>query len=124
MIKSSAHRRRSTLVSTSKRSDHLELPRSTSTHSRRAKTPSVDATPRHLGAIRVWVKTDALWALLSQMCISQNELARRAGITGAYLSQLVNRKRSPSIQTVRRLLAALGASSFSDIFAFEHLDES
>ena len=110
------------LVSTPMTSKSSGLPRSTSIDSRRARTPSVEIpASKQPEAVRVWLKADALWTLLSQMGISQNELARRAGITGAYLSQLVNRKRSPSIRTVRRLLGALGAASFSDIFVFENV---
>lgn len=73
--------------------------------------------------VRVWLNSDALWALLRKRGISQNDLARRAGITGAYLSQLVNRRRNPSFQTMQRLLAALGGVAFQDIFVVERCDE-
>ena len=73
--------------------------------------------------VRVWLNSDALWTLLRKRGISQNDLARRAGITGAYLSQLVNRKRNPSFQTMQRLLAALGGVNLHDIFVVEHRDE-
>ncbi len=73
--------------------------------------------------LRVWIDADALWELLRARGISQNELARRAGITGAYLSQLVNRKRSPSIETMQRLVEVLGVT-FSDIFVIEHCKET
>ena len=72
--------------------------------------------------IRVWLDADALWQLLRARGISQNELARRAGIAGAYLSQLVNRRRSPSFETMQRLLGVLGVT-FHDIFVIEHRDE-
>ena len=71
--------------------------------------------------IRVWVDADALWELLRARGISQNELARRAGITGAYLSQLVNRRRSPSFETMQRLRGALDVT-FHDIFVIERRD--
>ena len=73
--------------------------------------------------VRVWLNSDALWVLLRKGGVSQNDLARRAGITGAYLSQLVNRKRNPSFQTMQRLQAALGGVSFHDIFIVERCDE-
>ena len=73
--------------------------------------------------VRVWLNSDSLWALLRKRGISQNDLARRAGITGAYLSQLVNRKRNPSFQTMQRLLAALGGVTFHEIFVVERCDE-
>lgn len=56
------------------------------------------------------------------MDISQNELARRTGISGPYLSQLVNRRRNPSFQTAQRLLGSLGAT-FHDIFDIDCPDE-
>ena len=74
--------------------------------------------------VRVWLNSDALWTLLRRRGISQNDLARRTGITGAYLSQLVNRKRNPSFQTMQRLQAALGGVAFHDIFVVERFDES
>lgn len=72
--------------------------------------------------LRVWIDADALWELLRARGISQNELARRAGITGAYLSQLVNRRRNPSFETMQRLLGVLGIP-FNDIFVIERRDE-
>ena len=123
MIKRPAHRRGSKPASTSMTSMRSGFPGSASTGSRRARNPYGDPISVQPEAVRVWLRAEALWALLSQLGISQNELARRAGITGAYLSQLANRKRSPSIRTVRRLLNALEGASFSDIFVFECLDE-
>ena len=72
--------------------------------------------------IRVWLDADKLWVLLHARDMSQNELARRAGIAGAYLSQLVNRRRSPSFETMQRLLGVLGVA-FNDIFVIEQCDE-
>ena len=85
------------------------------------KTPIAMQPERRL--VKVWLNADALWVLLRKMDISQNDLARRAGITGPYLSQLMNRKRNPSFQTVQRLLAALGGVTFHDIFVVEYADE-
>ncbi len=45
---------------------------------------------------RVLLKAAAVWELLDQLGISQNELARRCGITSGYLSHLMNERRSPS----------------------------
>ena len=53
---------------------------------------------------RVKLNRDAVWALLDQLGISQNELARRCGLSPGYLSLLMAGKRSPSARTRRRLL--------------------
>ena len=68
---------------------------------------------------RVKLNRDAVWALLDQLGISQNELARRCGLSPGYLSLLMARKRSPSPATRRRLQQALGVSEFEDLFIWE-----
>ena len=119
MIKGSACRQASlpTAASPVPR-QHLQ-PRAASLARTGAKAPA-SVQPE---AIRVWLNASALWEALGRLDISQNELARRSGITGAYLSQLVNRKRSPSLQTVQRLLTVLGGIPFHDIFVVEYPDE-
>ena len=67
---------------------------------------------------RVKLNRDAVWALLDQLGISQNELARRCGLLPGYLSLLMAGKRSPSPRT-RRLQQALGVSEFDDLFIWE-----
>ena len=47
-------------------------------------------------APRVWLKPAAVWELLDGLDISQNQLARRAGISPGHLSLLMNGKRSPA----------------------------
>ena len=61
----------------------------------------------------------AVWAQLNRLNMSQNELARLAGITLGYLPQLMYGKRHPGPETRRLLLEALGAASFDDIFILE-----
>ena len=68
---------------------------------------------------RVILNRDAVWALLDQLGISQNELARRCGLSLGYLSLLMAGKRSPSPHTRRRLQQALGVSDFDDLFIWE-----
>ena len=65
-----------------------------------------------------------VWELLSRLNIAQNELARMTGISSGYLSQLMTGTRCPSPDTRRRLMKALGVSSFEDLFILENLDES
>ena len=45
---------------------------------------------------RILLKAAAVWELLDQLDMSQNELARQCGITSGYLSHLMNGRRSPS----------------------------
>ena len=68
---------------------------------------------------RVILNRDAVWALLDQLGISQNELARRCGLSPGYLSLLMAGKRSPSPPTRRRLMQALGVNEFDDLFIWE-----
>ena len=65
---------------------------------------------------RVKLNPVAVWRLLDQRGISQNELARRCGITSGHLSHLMNGKRCPSPQVRRRLQQVLGVSNFDDLF--------
>ena len=65
--------------------------------------------------LRVTLKPDPVWAFLDERDISQNELARLAGISPGYLSQLMSGARSPSPPVRRRLLRVLGLD-FDDLF--------
>ena len=58
----------------------------------------------------------AVWVLLDQLDMSQNELARRCGVTSGYLSHLMNGRRSPSPRVRRRLMEALGVDDFHRLF--------
>ena len=68
-----------------------------------APTPTVD--PR------------ALWDRMEAHGISQNETARRAGISPAHLSLIMNGTRTPSGDVLRRLLEVLFAPSASELVA-------
>ena len=68
---------------------------------------------------RVLLNRDAVWAVLDQLGISQNELARRCGLSPGYLSLLMAGKRSPYPRTRRLLMQALGVSEFDDLFIWE-----
>ena len=52
---------------------------------------------------RVLLNTTAVWELLNRRDMSQNELARRCGISRGYVSQLMRGERSQS-QCLRRRL--------------------
>ena len=70
-------------------------------------------------APRVWLNPVAVWELLDQLGISQNELARLAGISPGHLSLLMNGKRSPAPGVRRRLMRALGVEDFHVLFVME-----
>lgn len=74
---------------------------------------------RRTGPIRVWLNPDPVWAFLDERDISQNELARRSGISPGYLSQLMSGARGPSPVVRRRLQRVLGLSDFDDLFVIE-----
>ncbi len=68
---------------------------------------------------RVRLNPQALWEHLSRLDMSQNELARAAGISRGHMSLLVNGRRSPSPGVRRRLQAALGVTDFDELFILE-----
>ncbi len=70
-------------------------------------------------APRVWLNPVAVWELLDQLGISQNELARRCGFSTGHLSMLMNGKRSPSPRARRRLMEVLGVEDFDLLFIIE-----
>ncbi len=70
-------------------------------------------------APRVWLNPVAVWELLDRLDISQNQLARRAGISPGHLSLLMNGKRSPAPAVRRRLMQALGVEDFHVLFVME-----
>ena len=65
--------------------------------------------------LRVTLNRAPVWAFLEERHISQNELARRVGISSGYLSQLMSGARCPSPEVRRRLLRVLGLD-FDDLF--------
>ena len=65
----------------------------------------------------VGVDPQALWERMDAHDISQNEVARRAGISSSMLSQIMNGKRTPSARVLRDLHAVLFAPSPSELVA-------
>ena len=59
----------------------------------------------------------ALWERMDAHGISQNETARRAGISPAHLSQIMNGQRTPSGDVLRRLYEVLFAPSAAELVA-------
>jgi len=68
---------------------------------------------------RVKLNPDRVWEFLNRLNMSQNELARLAGISSGYLSQLMSGTRCPSAELRRRLMKALGVTDFDDLFILE-----
>ena len=73
---------------------------------------------------RVMLNPAAVWRLLDELDMSQNELARRCGITPGHLSLLMNWKRSPSPKLRGRMQRVLGVSNFDDLFIIRPIDHS
>ena len=63
------------------------------------------------------IDPQALWERMDAHGISQNETARRAGISTAMLSQIMNGKRKPSGDVLRRLHEVLFAPSPAELVA-------
>lgn len=72
----------------------------------------------------VRLKQRALWDRLEMMNRSQRWLAREAGISPGYLSELVSEGRAPSGALRRRLQAALAIDDFDELFALEYEDDA
>ena len=72
---------------------------------------------------RVVLNAVALWRLLDQRNISQNELARQVGTSSGYMSDLVSGKRSPSPQMRRRLQQVLRVADFDDLFIIRPVED-
>ncbi len=68
---------------------------------------------------RVRLNPDRVWELLNRLNMTQYELARLAGISSGYLSQLMTGTRRPSAELRRRLMEALGVTRFEDLFILE-----
>ncbi len=63
------------------------------------------------------INPQALWERMDAHQISQNEAARRAGISTGMLSQIMNGKRTPSGDVLRRLYEVLFAPSAAELVA-------
>lgn len=68
---------------------------------------------------RVRLRPQAVWEHLGRLDLSQNELARAAGISKGHISFLMNGRRSPSPRVRRRLQAVLGVTDFDELFILE-----
>lgn len=71
---------------------------------RRTGSPRDDYDSRVLASIKDEMRAQG---------VSQSELARRSGISESMISRLLNRKRRPSPQSVRKIADALGVSADS-----------
>ena len=60
------------------------------------------------------VDRQAVWDRMNTHCISQNEVARRAGLSSAYLSQIMSGKSKPSPGVLKRLHGVLFQRSQSE----------
>ena len=83
-----------------------------------------DRGPRGRGG-RTVVRLDAaaLWQRLDQLDRSQAWLARKLGVSPAYVSMLVNGSRAPSKRIRKRMLRVLGVGDFHQLFRLEDLDD-
>ena len=70
----------------------------------------------------VKLNSRAVWDHLERLGLSQNDLARRAGISSGYLSRLMNGTRSPSARTRYGLHEALGCPELEDLFIVISVD--
>ena len=61
------------------------------------------------------VDPGVLWERMDAHGISQNEAARRAGVSGSYLSQVMNGQRKPSGDVLRRLHEVLFRPSAAEL---------
>ena len=75
----------------------------------------LDAPVRVEAAEPATVDPRALWDRMEAHGISQNEAARRAGISSALLSQIMNGKRTPSGDVLRRLHGVLFQPSSEEL---------
>ena len=77
---------------------------------------------RRRATSRVLLRTTVVWELLDKLDMSQNELARRCGISRGYMSQLMRGERSPSARLRRRLQHVLGVADFHVLFFIQEMD--
>ena len=66
--------------------------------------------------VKVKLNPHAVWHYLNRLYLTQNALARLAGITSGYLSLLMNGKKCPSPDLRQRLQEILGVTRFEDLF--------
>jgi transcriptional regulator with XRE-family HTH domain len=73
-------------------------------------------------APRVKLNRDAVWDLLDELNMSQNELARLCGLSSGYFSQLMSGVKSPSPRVRRKMQKVLGVTDFDRLFIIEWPD--
>ena len=78
---------------------------------------------RRRGRTVVRLDTAALWKRLALLGRSQNWLAGEIGVSPSYVSKLVNGGRAPSGRIRERMLKALGADEFNQLFTLEVTDD-
>jgi transcriptional regulator with XRE-family HTH domain len=68
-------------------------------------------------AVKVKIKRKAFLRLLAVRNMSQNGLARGAGLKSGHVSQLIRGDRNVSPATRAKILAALNGVQFEDVFS-------
>ncbi len=68
---------------------------------------ALEAPARIEPAQRASVDREVLWDRMDAHCLSQNEVARRAGISSAHLSKIMNGKATPSGEVLKKLHGVL-----------------
>ena len=74
---------------------------------------------RRRTAPKVKLNRNAVWELLDELGISQNELARLCRLSSGYFSQLMSGAKCPSPKVRRKLQQVLGVSDFDRLFIIE-----
>jgi putative transcriptional regulator len=70
--------------------------------------------------IKVKLKKEVVRLALARKNLTQNELARRLGISSGYMSQIMTGYRHPSAAVRRLILRHLRGCSFDDLFEVEY----
>ena len=76
----------------------------------KARKPMVKVNPR------------AVWDQLARLNMSQNDMARRIGISSGHLSRLISGSRNPSPRMRSRLQEALDCPEFDKLFIVVRTD--
>ena len=71
---------------------------------------------------RIRLNAHAVWQRLDLLNMTQNDLARRAGVTSGYVSLLIGGRRCPSPELRRRFMEILGVTDFHQLFIVEDLE--
>lgn len=71
----------------------------------------------------VKVNRRVVWDRMTRLNMTQNDMARRVGISSAYLSRLINGKRNPSPGMRDRLQQVLDCPEFEDLFIVVSADD-